>query len=411
MPLVGKRARIALVVPGLATGGGVATVADFLFDTIRRCDLFELDVISLATSANDVASVRLRAPRTFRAGVQIFHGDWLGRPFRHVGARLAEIEFARYHPRRELTELLNSYDLVQIVAGSPAWGKIARDIEPPVALQVATLVKVERQRRQSLERGVTAAWRHLMTRLTSRVELEALDRADIVFVENEWMRDFVATRLGEGRVVFAPPGVDTAHFHPPRTDREILEPFVLSVGRFDDPRKNVPLLFRAYRDFRRAAPNAPPLILAGFSEPSASDWALAEDLGVRRHIEFRHDVSADELARLYRNCMMFVLSSDEEGFGMVLIEAMASGAPVVSTRCGGPESIIADGVDGLLVPVGDGSAMTQTMLHLWSSPDVREQMGVSGRRKVERKFSREAAGRRFLEHYELLLDRNLRHRE
>jgi glycosyltransferase involved in cell wall biosynthesis len=67
---------------------------------------------------------------------------------------------------------------------------------------------------------------------------------------------------------------------------------------------------------------------------------------------------------LYQEAKCFVLPSYEEGFGMVILEAMACGIPVVSTRCGGPNDIVLDGENGYLVDIGDVNAMAEKILAL-----------------------------------------------
>jgi glycosyltransferase involved in cell wall biosynthesis len=177
----------------------------------------------------------------------------------------------------------------------------------------------------------------------------------------------------------------------------------LSVGRWIDSRKNVRLLFEAYGKLRETLPDPPRLILAGLSGPTDADWAYAERIGVRSHIEMREDVPQEELAELYRNARLFALSSNEEGLGLVLAEAMASGVPVVSTDCGGPSTLIDDGETGYLVPVRDAEALADRMAHLLMHPDHANAMGEAGRRRIENNFSNEAAGERFLDVYDQLL--------
>lgn len=394
---------IALVVPNMAFGGGVTTVGRFIRSALSDSGQFSVDLISLATSASDLDSVSILRPRSWRKGIQVSEVNWDGFTCRHVGSQWAEVEACRYQPRGALTEMLNSYDLVQIVAGSPAWGKVARDVLPPVALQVATLAAVERVRRQSIERSPVGAWRRLMTRLTSRIELEALDCADVVFVENDWMQEFVTQRLGEERVVFAPPGIDTSIFCPKPVGDSVTEPYIFSVGRFADLRKNVPLLFRSYAAFSQSMDHAPNLVLAGKNGPSVSDWAIADSLGVRDKIRFLREVPFDQLAELYQNAMMFVSSSDEEGFGMVIVEAMASGVPVISTRSGGPQTILTNGVNGLLVDVGDVDGLARAMTQLHTDPSLARKMGDAARRTAEEKYSLEATGKKFIDKYIELL--------
>ena len=278
---------------------------------------------------------------------------------------------------------------------------VARKVHRPVVLQVATLARVERATLLGAPGGLTGVWRRWMTRSCTPIEDEALRHVDAVFVENNWMLEHLRRR-GCRRVVFAPPGVDTDLFRPARAGAAG-EDYILSVARFGDPRKNVRLLFKAYAQLRQERPGVPRLVLAGNSGPTPADWAHAVALGVADHIEVRQDVPARELAKLYRAASLFVLSSNEEGLGIVLLEAMASGLPVVSTRCGGPETVVTEGQTGFLVPVGNAPALVARIGTLLDSDAMRRAMGAAGRRVVVERFSLDAAASPFLQTYDELL--------
>lgn len=388
--------KIAIVVPSLPTGGGVSAVAWFLHDAIEHADGFTCDLISLAVRADDEASVRLVDPSTWGAAVEMQERTVEDTPYVHVGAYWSEFEFQRYQPRRQLTERLNEYDVIQVVAGIPAWALVARKAIPPVALQVATLARVERAMKLREGGGLLGMWRSLMTRVTRRLDTRGLRSSDIVFVENQWMEDHV--RSTGANVVFAPPGVDVSRFHP--SDRSFSDrDYLLSVGRFGDTRKNVSMLFRAYARVCDDNPAVPRLVLAGKTAPPDSAWALARQLGIRDSIDFHERVPLDELAALYRNARLFLLSSDEEGLGLVLLEAMASGVPVVSTDCGGPGTAVKDGETGMLTPVGDHRRFAQAIQHLVDAPDRLATLGRQARERAENMFSLEATSERFLNTY------------
>ena len=139
--------------------------------------------------------------------------------------------------------------------------------------------------------------------------------------------------------------------------------------------------------------------------PGPEDWRIAQELGISERVQLFENVSTDELAQLYRHARLFVLSSNEEGFGLVLLEAMASGVPVIATRCGGPEGLLADGETGYLVPVADFQALTEKMFVLLHDSELSRRMGQNGRNLVLKRYSEEAAGRAFLNIYDALVEK------
>jgi glycosyltransferase involved in cell wall biosynthesis len=393
---------IAIVAPDLSTAGGLKTVVEFLHRTLQASDHYRPELVSVALSSTDRASVRLAAPVSWN-GVEIHEEATGSLSYQHVGAHATEVEYQRYQPRRELTKLLNQADLVQVVAGTPAWAEICRDVSVPVALQVATLARVERAA------ALTGSgwhpvdlWRRAMTRLTDHLDHRALRHVDTAFVENVWMEEHLSEHFDPDRVVFAPPGVDLERYTPGPPPSE--GDFLLSVGRFADPRKNVSLLFDAYAELRSRLDEPPPLVLAGRTAPPDEAWRRAERLGIREAVTMHEDIPLTDLTRLYRKAALYVVSSDEEGLGLTILEAMASGRPVVSTACGGPSTTVRDGKTGHLTPVGDASALATAMETILTAPDRADAMGRAGRRRVEEHFSAEATGQRFLDEYDRLLD-------
>jgi len=376
-------------------------VAAFLREALRRSGRYAADLISIATSSRDAASVRLSSPRSWRRGPQERLGTWAGIPFKHVGSHFAELEAVRYMPRRRLTEVLDDYDLVQVIAGTPSPACAVETVRRPKCLSVATTIFQDRQSALAKERGLAKIWRLGMTRINRALERRVLAQMNHVFAQSSYTRQLLKPLVPDGRLSLGWPGVDTSLFQP--GGQHARDDYILSVARFSDPRKNVELLFRAYAVLRVELGQAPPLVLAGTTGPRETDWAVARELGIVRWIEFRENPPIEELVRLYRGATVFALASDEEGFGMVLVEAMASGVAVVSTRSGGPESVLVDGETGFLTPVRDYRALAAKLGDLLKGDNLRRRMGDAGRRVAEERFSIEAAGSSYLRVYDRLL--------
>lgn len=395
---------IAMVVPSLGNAWGVASVAGFIMRTILERTDDRLKVISLAMSQRDETNSRLGSPATWRRGPTTREGDFRGQPYVHVGASLAEIETRRYLPRAALAEQLEGVDLIQMVCGTPPWARAVLGLGVPVALQVATLTEVERAAKLGTYGPAERAIRQLVNSRVAALETPALRGCASVQVENPWMRQHVeAVTQGAGtEVVMGTPGVDAAQFHPPAA-RPAAPGYILSVGRMRDPRKNHALLLEAYAGVTARLDNPPRLVLAGLGTPTPEFEARAATLGLAGMIDVHERPETAKIVALYRGARAFALTSEEEGFGVAVIEAMASGTPAVVTRSGGPEGIITDGHDGFLADCGDAATLADRLARVVSDDDLQARISNNARATVERRFTEQAAGGVFLGVYERLL--------
>ncbi len=397
--------RICLVVPALAMGGGVPSVARFIKDVVIRSGRFELSIVSLSMSSSDTSSTQLRWPLGWLYGAKQVAGTWEGLPFVHVGAEWGELEFQRYRPRRALREVIQDSDILQVVCGSPAWANTVVGLGKPVSLQVATLTVVERRMRDANLTSITDWWRKAMTKVTNRLDNRALRAVDAIQLENPWMLEYArqtnAGRLGVD-IRYAPPGVDTAVFHPLVERPKLPNRYILCVGRLDDPRKNIELLLAAFQRLPLDLCDVH-LITAGSSRPRSGYWAKVEAFGLQDRVHHILKPETDELVKLYQNATAFALSSDEEGLGVVILEAMACGVPVVATRCGGPDGIITEGVDGFLVPLNDEAAMSDRLARLCGDSLLNQRMGRAARETIESRYASDVAGQAFVAVWDRLL--------
>jgi phosphatidyl-myo-inositol dimannoside synthase len=131
--------------------------------------------------------------------------------------------------------------------------------------------------------------------------------------------------------------------------------------------------------------------------------ALAAGLGVSRYVNFMGGVSDAELRDQYKHCSLFVMPSKKEGFGIVFLEAMAYGKPVVGGAHGGTPSVVKDGETGLLVDNSDVEDITRSITRLLSDKEMREKFGRAGRQRLLDEFTFEKFERNLKEVFRSLL--------
>lgn len=392
------------MLPSFDDIGGVTSMAKFLLRGIRQRGDMDVRIVSLATSRRDPLSVLVSRPSTWFRGVRTARAEAHGEEYVRVGAFLGEIELFRLKPRGALRNLFADCDLVQLVAGAPSWICTLSDVQKPIVAYVATMVDIERRRPLSLATGLSGKWRKFMTDFAVRMDYDGLKVADEVFVMNTWMQRHCSehTIKGIDNVHYGPPGVDSTTFTP-LAERTPSRSYILSVGRLSDERKNAALLLNAYSKAAAAKADLPDLVLAGAGDMPDWFWQRVRQFGLEGRVRHIPNPSIAALADIYRNAQCFVMSSDEEGFGIVVIEAMASGIPMIATRCGGPEDVVADGVNGYLVDRDDADAMADRMIRLASDVHLNLKMGTEALNTVQARFTSEAAFRPYSEIYDRIL--------
>ncbi len=122
----------------------------------------------------------------------------------------------------------------------------------------------------------------------------------------------------------------------------------------------------------------------------------AEELRLASRVEFLGHVAFDRLAGEYRRADVFCLPSRQEGFGIVFLEAMAAGLPIVAARAGAVPEVVPDAMCGILVPPGSPDELAGALDRLLSSAGERHRMGEAGRRHVSI-YDAPLVGARFLE--------------
>lgn len=157
------------------------------------------------------------------------------------------------------------------------------------------------------------------------------------------------------------------------------EKIILHVSNFRAV-KRVPDLLRAFAFFQRRFSNAV-LVLAGSGAAGEEILNLAEKLGIREQLRML-DASTD-LVPLYSAADLFLLPSEKESFGLVALEAMGCGVPIVATDTGGLPELVDHGKNGYLVPVGDVAALAACMERLLTDENLYGSFSKEARRKAD----------------------------
>ena len=171
------------------------------------------------------------------------------------------------------------------------------------------------------------------------------------------------------------------------------------------PLKNHSLLLQAFASVSRQLPDAL-LLLVGPPDRLNPDYAeslrrLAQELGVESCVRFLG--SRADVPDILRASDVFVLSSDYEGNPLSVLEAMATGLPVVSTAVGGVPELVQHGATGLLVPAGDARALAEAITQLGRDADQRAAMGHAARQTALERFDVRAMSRAYAALYQQLL--------
>jgi glycosyltransferase involved in cell wall biosynthesis len=219
----------------------------------------------------------------------------------------------------------------------------------------------------------------------SRLERLNARRAPLVLSTSRYCRDRIAAHYGvpARRLRVVPEGIDLDLWAPAGADAAAREPHtVLCVAR-QYPRKRVADLITAFRRVQEHLPSARLVVIGDGPEQDALQ-ALNELLALGAAVQLLGALAdAGEVRAWYSRATIFCLLSIQEGFGIVFLEAMVSGLPVVSTTARAIPEVVPHGRAGLLVPPRDPSALAEALLSLLTDTTLQERCRAFGREHVK----------------------------
>lgn len=231
------------------------------------------------------------------------------------------------------------------------------------------------------------------------------DRLDGRIAVSGAARHFISRYFpGDYRII--PNGVDLDRFADAQPFEELRDGTVniLFVGRFEE-RKGLIHLLKAYHRLRKRKVDARLLVIG--SGPKAREYRRFVGLRQIRDVEWLGHVSDDDKARYFASADIFCSpATGQESFGIVLLEAMAAGTPIVASDIHGYKNVMQRGVQGLLVEPRNPRALAAALYKLSNDAELRHQMGDAGRQRAP-EYSWERVTERIVDYYHEVRDRVL----
>ncbi len=249
----------------------------------------------------------------------------------------------------------------------------------------------------------------------AKLEAETAKNASIIVTISKYSVEKIQHYydVDSEKIRIVPNGVDVEAFKPLENQAELKKQFslgqgpcVLFVGNLI-PRKGLPFLVEAAKKIVKHQPETK-FLIAGVGPLKNYLINIIQDAKLTTNFMFMGRVNEKILPALYNCADVFVLPSIQEGQGIVLLEAQASGIPVVGFDIGGVKEAVRNGETGLLVKAEESEALADSLIKLLDERDLRQRMGVNGRKFVVDNFTWDICAQKMLTVYrEVLADKDV----
>lgn len=364
-------------------GGGAANANLCLLKEYAKNNDLTVDLLTSARRPGFFEEELAKNIRIYKVGL---HKKSL-----HYWRRTEVIEWlikSRSHYRRLLRD--NDYDLVHAFFGFPTAYLCYRTVRRlPYIISLRGSDVPGYNSRLGMDYKLTAG-------LFRRIWSAASD----IIANSKGLRQLALDFMPDLDIKVIPNGIDTQRFHPPQQQEPNGPIRLIAVGRLIT-RKRIGLLIEALDCTRKLGLDAR-LSIAGHGNLLGQLQALAKRLNLTDRVSFLERVPADQMPELYRRNDIFLMCSTHEGMSNAMLEAMASGLPIVTTRCEGVEELISD--NGIVVEQDTSRAIADAVTSLATDAAKYEQMSEAGRSCAER-FSWKTVAEKYLACYERVLEK------
>lgn len=355
----GKKIRVCVVVASLDILGGQAVAAMRLLEGLAQVENIDAEILPINPRLPGVLS-SLQRIKYIRTIVTFLY---------YVVTLLVKLR------RFDVAHIFSASNLSFLLAPAPAV-LIGKLYGKPVILNYHSGEAEEHLRN----------WR--------RTAIPVIKLADRVVVQSGYLVDVFSRFDIPATAIFNT--VDLSQFRFGK--RRPLRPIILTNRNFEK-HYNVACALRAFARVQRQIPEAK-LIVAGDGSQRVMLRALAEDLDLK-NVEFLGAVPPTAMPALYHKADIYLNTSDVDNMPLSILEAFASGLPVVTTDAGGISYMVNDGCNGLMVKRGDDAALAKGILHLLEHHEIAEQLTNQARQDCQQ-YTWEAVGTNWVSLYEEL---------
>jgi len=281
-----------------------------------------------------------------------------------------------------------------------------RNLKKPFVHVVHGPLRDEYEQALHSQQGFRGRLANMFMRRLAGLEKKTAQQASLIVAVSRYSADKIVKHynVNAAKIRVVPNGVDTERFKPEENSTETKqkfglgsEPCLLFVGSLI-PRKGLPYLVEAAKKVVKEKANTQILIVGDGPSRSPLNASIASG-GLAGNFRFLGSLKDSQLPKIYNCADVFVLPSVQEGQGIVLLEAQASGVPVVAFDAGGVKEAVRDGETGLLVKPGDTDGLAEALIKLLNNKQLRATLGQNGRRFVNANYTWDVSAKKMLEVY------------
>ncbi len=237
--------------------------------------------------------------------------------------------------------------------------------------------------------AVTAGKMGVLTGVYNRIFLKLLLKrsAKILVTQSEYINRSKYLYKYKNKIEVIPNGIDTKVYFQKNINKIPNQIFFLSILDKHHTYKGLDCLIKAIKVVRTKIPDIR-LIVGGSGELVEEYKTLTKGLGLEKNVEFRGFIESNKLVDLYNQSELFVLPSTgiQEGFGTVLVEALACGTPVIATNIVGIAKEIKDNKCGIIIPCNDAKKLAQAIIRIIKNINLQKKMTIKGKLLIQNKY-------------------------